>query len=210
MKNKDKIYRVEQGVLPQKTGVSKRKILVVGGVVMLVCTIAFKFISGPVHGRATKPHGVVKLAPRKSAPAQVPASTSDSPYYHLNLPAGYRQQSVGQPVPGTLYQQTVVKASALGSQIISISIAEGAASAQSAYELRTQPGAHFTRSTLQVHGETIELFSDTQVASVVAFWQHGGKLAMVGANSAIQSLGDEGNQAQREALLPLLEGWQWL
>lgn len=169
-------------------------------------------LSSPAQGHITTPDKNLKLTSKRPTQRPAPSFGSDSPYYSLSLPGRYKLQSAGQTMPGLLYVQTLVATSGFGSQAISISltqIPDGGLAAVPAYQLRTQPGGHYTASHRDINGQNLELFNDTESAAVVAFWPHNGMLAVISASNAIQDSTSDGNKAQLDALLPVLTGWQW-
>jgi hypothetical protein len=207
-------YSVADGIVPHKQRgkiVSKRHMIVTGVVALAVFGIA-QILSAPSHGHVTHTGGpIVKQSVQPPAVFEAPSSKNQNSYYSLTLPAGYKPQSDGQPMAGLVYQQTIIKQSATGSQIIAIGIvdAPGGLTNLSSYQLRQQAPSHYTKTNKSVNGEQVIIFADTQSPSVVAFWQHQGRVATIGATAGVAEISDDGTKTQQAALQPVLDGWQW-
>lgn len=210
------VYRLHNGLkVATVSRYSKKKTLVIGIFLMLFVVGIFAILMAPSVGSPAKRSSISGSS--KSTVAEpkiestVPSEVSNN-YFRLQLPTGYRQQSAGQGTSGALYQQTIIKSSVSGSQLIAISVfplSSGSLQELSAYQLRTQMTAQYTKSQKTISSEPVEVFNDTRSASTVIFWKHGGYVATIAASSAIQDLSIDGNSAQLEALQPLLDSWQW-
>jgi hypothetical protein len=209
------VYSAVDGVVSRKKNdrfFTKRKLLVAFAILTLTILGSAHEFSAPNYGHVTHSGGpIIHQAVPAPKIAEAPASTTQNIYYELNLPGGYKPQSNGQPMPGLLYQQTIIKQSASGSQVIAIGITDspGGMSNLSSYQLRQQASGHYERTTITIHNEQIILFADTQSPSVVAFWEHQGRVATIGATAGVAEISDDGTKTQRAALLPVLDGWQW-
>jgi hypothetical protein len=187
---------------------SRRRLGYLIAAVIIVVVVAVRIISAPAQG-----HQVAvdqKLQPKQAAVAPLPpASTVQSSYFHLALPVGYQQQGA-QPVQGLLYDQTIIKPSALGSLLVSIGVSnndDGLANNPS-YRLRQSNPARFSITTKTIHGDTVSITNDNQSAAVAAFWPHGDYLATIAVSSGFAGT-DGDNSDELAALLSLLSAWQW-
>lgn len=182
-------------------------VLTVIGIGVLV-----KSLSAPSHGHTTNTGG--KVAAQHSAPSikVAPSSVSENAYYVLQLPVGYVSQTSSQTTPGLLYQQTIIKSAANGSQVISVALQnlplEGITDL-SAYRLRSSQLGRYVFSSPGASSPTLQIARDTQSASVVAFWTHGGIVATIGVTTGLSGAADTDNTDELRALQPLLNGWQW-
>ncbi len=203
-----KISRINLKYLPKRFWIT-------GAIVMLMLVSAVVFInqiSAPSHGMITTT--LTSKTNKVSAPKQkpqAPASEIQTSYFTLPLPAGYRQQESSQAVPGLLYQKTIIKSSTTGSLVIAIGLSSlgSGLSDSSAYRLRSQNPTRYKITSRMIHGESVVIANDAQVASVVAFWTHVDKLATISISSGLQNPAANDNADEIKALLPLLEAWQW-
>lgn len=180
-------------------------------IIGLAMWLGWQKLNAPVTGQivATKTTSQHKI----SKPEEKPATSSiKNSYFDLSLPGGYRVQSASQSPPGLSYQQTIIKPSALGSAVINIAIKpmpEGGMSGDSSYQLRAQSPSRFSLIQQVVNGESLVLASDSQSASVVAFWPHAGKLATISVSSALANPSTDNNLQQKKILLTVLTAWNW-
>lgn len=190
-----------------------RRRLIVGLIVLLLLFIwsAVHWLNAPSRGHIipTDQAKLTKTAPVIKAP---PAATLENNYFVLALPLGYAVQSDNQTPPNLLYSQTVIKTGDFGSLIISIAIQNlpaGGLSADSSYQLRTGQPARYQLTSQVVHADMVQIASDTQSASVVAFWPHRNYLATISVSSSLDTPSSDQNSEQLAALQPLLNAWQW-
>lgn len=188
--------------------------LFIGGGLLLLLIIGVWVIGRQLSAPAHSPVLPSQSAAHKTTitvPTAVAQSITNS-YYTLNLPAGYIAHAAETPSTGLLYTQTIIKPSTLGSLIIAIGIKtlpEGGLAGDTSYNLRLSNSSRFSLSSRQVHGDTVQLATDLQQTSVVAFWQHVGLLATISISSGLGNQTDGGASELTQALTPLLEAWQW-
>ncbi len=194
-----------------KQTVQRRKYWLIIIVLLGVIGVFAHTVSAPVKGHII-PIDVKLKHSNKVAPAHLPATSVQSSYYNLDLPAGYRVQDSSTSVPGLLYQQTLIKPSLGGSLIISIAvkaIPEGGLAGDSSYQGRVNQGNRYQMRSQSISGDTLTVANDTQSASIVAFWPHGAYLATIGISSGLDNPATNDNIDEITILQPLLKDWQW-
>lgn len=186
-----------------------KKWWLVGSFLLLatVVTIMAFFLSAPSHGKLTSVD--VMLRPVKTQPAAklAPASTLANKYFSLDLPSGYNLTAQSATTSGLLWNATIIKSAAAGSQVISISLKNfsGNLNDDSSYRLRQQSSGYRLQS-LSLDGQTIPVFiSVGGSGEAVAFWSHGAYLATV---SVSQYAATDSTDCL-QTLNTLLSAWRW-
>lgn len=191
----------------------KRKIkLGIAIVIVIGLWFAWKQISSPVTGKTVVTDASASIRAKGKTNKTPRATDIENNYYMLKLPAGYRVQATNESVSGLLYQQTLVKPSTMGSVVISIAVKnspEGGFSGDPSYQMRVKNSARYTMNTESIGGQNVVLASDAQAGAITAFIANGGRMATVSASSGVSSPTGDNNEAQRQALQPVLEAWRW-
>jgi hypothetical protein len=178
---------------------------------LLVLVVLVHIVTAPVSGRIV-PVDTKPTKPLKQATKNMSTQTLTSPYFSLVLPAGFKLQASGQLPPGLLYQQNIIKPSAFGSIIVSISLKtmpEGGLASDSSYNLRVQQPVRYQLSRQTMDGDIVSIANDSQQASVVAFWPHANKLATISLSSGLNNPASDDNKSIVSALRTLISSWQW-
>lgn len=205
------LYQVGKPVVLLKKSPRRRKAwLAIAAAGFIVVLVVVHVVSTPAHGRPTHSGGKLVVQPHHTATA-TPASTIQTAYFDLPLPAGYRQQG-SVAVPNLLYSQSLIKAADFGSLIITLSLRampDGGLEGDSNYRLRSQQSGRYHLNNQIVKGDTVAVANDSQSAAVTAFLPHGGYLAAISVTSGLGNPAGGGNSDELAALQPLLQAWQW-